>query len=97
MVIGWREGRARRIGRLSPNLDQAPGTVARLNLFNRMDRGEARYQAVKDGDLGWSVVDRLTGHVLRVRNLPMLCLSEYAARTLADYVNRFGDLLSTLH
>lgn len=63
-----------------------------------MDRQHStRYRAVEERDLGWSVIDTVTGHVLRVRNLPMLCLSESAARALADYVNRSGELICTLH
>lgn len=76
----------------------ARGTAPRLDACTLMDRqNRARYRAVEERDLGWSVIDTVTGHVLLVRNLPMLCLSESAARALADFANQFGNLISTLH
>ena len=74
------------------------GTVPLLAVSIDMDRlDDARYRAINEHDLGWSVIDTFTGHVMLVRDLPMLCLSERAAKMLADYANRFGDLILTLH
>ena len=66
---------------------------------NKMKRPASRdkYRAIQDAENSWSVVDNDTELAYRVRDVPMVLLTEDTATALAEILNDINSDDRTIH